>query len=129
MFNELAYNKKTPVRDVEEVMSLTQITTELRDKYENHVVDHIQKRIPSVFKTLNERCFLFMDFVTKKTHHRNGMPFIPLYETKYTLAFMSIAIPQYEDGHVLIIPKKKFRNIEEMPPNYIQDLIHTVQII
>lgn len=57
------------------------------------------------------------------------MPFIPLYETKYTIAFMSIAIPQYEDGHVLIIPKKRFENIEEMSPNYLKDLMNTVQVI
>ena len=124
LFNELAYNKKTPILDKEEAISI-----EAEEKYQNHIVNHIQKRIPSVFKTLNERCFLFMDFITKKVFHRNGMPFIPLYETKYSIAFMSIDIPRYEDGHILIIPKKRFKNIEDLPTTNLQDLMNTVQII
>ena len=129
LFNELAYNKKTPVRDVEEVMSPEQITTESRDKYEDHVVKHIQKWMPAVVKSIKERYCLFVDLMDKRLCHRNGMPFIPLYETKHTIAFMSIAIPQYEDGHVLIIPKKRFRTIEEMSVTYLKDLMNTVQII
>ncbi|MEI6773769.1 MAG: HIT family protein [bacterium] len=110
-------------------MSPEQITTESRDKYENHVVEHIQKWIPSIVRSIKERHSLFVDLMERRLCHRNGMPFIPLYETKYTIVFMSIAIPQYEDGHVLIIPKKRFRTIEEMSSNYLKDLMSTVQIV
>ncbi len=129
LFNEFAYNQKTPVLDIEERLSPEQLNTRAREKYEKHVVDHIQKRIPSVFTSLYERHFLFENFIKTKQRHRGNFPFIALYETKYTIAFMSIAIPQYEDGHVLIIPKKRFKNIEEMSPSYLQDLMNTVQII
>lgn len=129
LFNELAYNKKTPVLDIEEAIAPNELTKQSKEKYEKHVVDHIQKWTPSVFKNLYERHFLFENFVKTKQRHRGNFPFIPLYETKYTLAFMSIAIPRYEDGHVLIIPKKRFKNIEEMPPLYIQDLMKVVKII
>lgn len=115
--------------DVEEIMSPEQITSESREKYEDHVVDHIEKRISSVFTSLYERHFLFENFIKTKQRHRGNFPFIPLYETKYTIAFMSIAIPQYEDGHILIIPKKRFKSIEEISPRYLQDLMNTIQMI
>lgn len=129
LFNELAYNKKTPVLDIGETPSIKELTIKSKEKYEAHVVDHIQKWIPSLVKTIQERYSLFTNFIEKKIVHRNGMPFIPLYETKYTIAFMSIAIPQYEDGHILIIPKKRFRNIESMPLTYLQDIMATIKIL
>lgn len=129
LFNELAYHKKTPVLDVEEILSPDKLNEASKDKYEKHVLDHIQKWTPSVFKNIQEKHFLFTDFISTKLRHRNGMPFIPLYETKYTVAFMSIDIPEYEDGHVLIIPKKRFRDMEEIPTVYLQDLMRTIKIV
>ena len=129
LFNELAYNKKTPVLDIEEKIPANKLNEDSREEYEEHVVDHIQKRTPAVLKSIKERHFLFEEFIAKRARHRDRLPFIPLYETKYTLAFMSIAIPQYEDGHILIIPKKRFRDIETIPPNYLQDLMKAVKII
>ncbi|MEI7563567.1 MAG: HIT domain-containing protein [bacterium] len=129
LFNELAYNKKTPVLDIEEKIPANKRNEDAREKYEKAVVDHIQKWTPAVFSSLNERHFLFENFIANKARHRDKLPFIPLYETKYTMAFMSISIPQYEDGHILIIPKKRFRDIEEIPPVYLQDLMKAVKII
>lgn len=129
LFNELAYHRKTPVLDIEESLSPEKLNADSREKYEEHIVEHIQKWTPSVFKNLYEKHFLFMDFIEKRQRHRNKLPFIALYETKYTIAFMSIDIPWYEDGHVLVIPKKRFRSIEEMPSKYIQDLMEVVKII
>ncbi|MCX6822945.1 MAG: HIT domain-containing protein [candidate division SR1 bacterium] len=129
LFNELAYDQKTPVLDIEEHIPANKLNEESREKYEKHIVDHIQKWTPAVFTSLNERHFLFENFISKRARHRDKLPFIPLYETKYTIAFMSIAIPWYEDGHVLIIPKKRFRDIEEIPAVYLQDLMKAVKII
>ncbi len=129
LFNELAYQKKTPVLDIEESLSPAELASDKKEKYEEHVVEHIQKWTASVFKNLYEKHFLFVNFIKTRQRHRNRLPFIALYETKYSIAFMSIDIPRYEDGHVLIIPKKRFRNIEEIPSKYLQDLMEVVKII
>jgi hypothetical protein len=115
--------------DIEETIPKDKLNEETKEKYEKHVVDHIQKWIPSVFKNIKEKHFLFEDFVSGKIAHRNGLPFIPLYQTRYSMAFMSIDIPRYEDGHVIVIPKKRFRSFEDLPPVYIQDLMNTIKIV
>lgn len=129
LFNELAFNKKTPVLDIEEALSPEELMTKLKDKHEKNIVEHIEKWTPSVFLSMKEKHFLFADFIKYRRRHRDGLPFIALYETKYTIAFMSIAIPQYEDGHILVVPKKRFKTIEEMSPEYLTDIMHTIQLI
>lgn len=59
---------------------------------------------------------IFCDFVEGKSNiHANGMPFLTLNETPNTLSFLSIDFPEKEDGHILVIPKKHFANIEDIP--------------
>jgi len=43
------------------------------------------------------------------------------------MAFMSISIPDKENGHVLVIPKKRYVDIAQIPPNILQELILSVQ--
>ena len=55
LFNELAYHRKTPVLDIEETISSEDLNEETRDEYEDHVVDHIEKRTPAVFASIQKQ--------------------------------------------------------------------------
>ena len=73
---------------------------------------------------------IFCDFITgKRKIQMNGLPFIPLKETKNTLSFLSMSFPEKEDGHILVIPKKHYVYVEDTPKNVRHELIdHTVLI-
>lgn len=72
---------------------------------------------------------LFCDFVKKlKDKHNNRFSFHVLHETRHTISFLSIDIPEKEDGHVLVIPKKHYSNLEDIPPVILNDLIRHVAL-
>ncbi len=58
---------------------------------------------------------------------RGEMPCHKVYETDRALAFMDI-MPR-ADGHALVIPKAKARNILDIQPNDLADLIQVVQTV
>jgi len=72
---------------------------------------------------------VFCRFVQGKQKKNKSYPFMILRETKNTLSFLSINFPQKEDGHVLVIPKKHFRNIEDIPKKILHDLIEHTTLI
>src|SRR3989344_4575946 len=78
---------------------------------------------------INYFYLLFSNFINGNFNHKNGFPFMPLYETKYSIAFMSIDIPEKEDGHILVVPKKRYKNLEDIPQKLLNDLIKTISII
>ena len=53
----------------------------------------------------------------------NGLPFMPLYETRSTLSFLSISIPRKEDAHIILIPKNHFESFAEIPERILKDLM------
>lgn len=55
------------------------------------------------------------------------LPSNKIYEDKNVLAFLDIA--PVHPGHVLVIPKKHFANMEEIPENLLVDLIKIVKKI
>lgn len=65
---------------------------------------------------------VFCNFVTGETEHRNGYPFIPTYETENTISFLSIDFPASEDGHLLVIPKEHYKNVEDIPTGTMHEL-------
>lgn len=72
---------------------------------------------------------LFCDFVSgNKKSNMNGFPFIAIHHTKHTLSFLSTDFLSNEEGHILIIPKKHFEYIEEVPKLILNDLINHVSL-
>lgn len=129
LFEKLAINRNKPLKDVNEVIPDYK---NHKNKTKNHIkktVEHIIKETPKVFNELYMRNYLFTDFVKNKKRHRAGLPFIPLHETKNTLAFMSIDIPEQEDGHVLVIPKEKYKDFEKIPLRIQKELIDSINLI
>lgn len=75
---------------------------------------------------------IFCGFVSGKRKIQSkkyNIPFIPLNKTKNTLSFLSIDFPEKEDGHVLVITKKHFANLEDIPKRILHELIEQVCLI
>lgn len=129
LFNELALQEKTSVLDVEdEVLDYQTNRGAMEEKIER-TVKEIGEKISAVFKNASERFYLFSDFVEGKITHRNGYPFITLHETPNVIAFMSLDIPGNEDGHVLVIPKKRYRNLGDMPDEISSEMLASLKKI
>lgn len=65
----------------------------------------------------------------RKNNYMGGFPFLVLHETKHSVSFLSTDMPATEDGHVLIITKKHYSDLE-LIPKYIQhDLIEHISLI
>jgi histidine triad (HIT) family protein len=58
---------------------------------------------------------------------RGELPAQKIYETEHVLAFMDI-MPR-GDGHALVIPKAKTRNILDVEPDGLAELMKAVQIV
>lgn len=127
LFNDLAIEKQTSIWDMEDdVPDYATNRQAVEEKLERTVRD-IHGKIPSLFKNANERFYLFRDFVNGKVSHRNGYPFITLYETPHAVAFMSIDIPYKEDGHILVIPKKRYVDLSEISDDIANDILRVIQ--
>jgi len=128
LFKEILYGKKISLRDLNEEIPNWVEDQKADEEYERYVVKYIHKNIPRLYERL-ERYILFRRFVLGQGHHINRLPFIPLKETKNTISFMSIDIPHWEDGHVLVIPKKVYLSFNHLT-NYLRnELINHVSII
>lgn len=127
LFNELAIELANSVTDIEDDVVDYQHDHEAVANKINKTVYYIVDHIADVFQKANERYYLFHDFSSWQVTHRWGYPFITLYETTNTLAFMSISIPDKEDGHVLVIPKERYADISTIPPHILKELIMSVQ--
>lgn len=58
---------------------------------------------------------------------RGELPCQKVYETDHVLAFMDV-MPR-GDGHVLVIPKTKARNLLDVEPDDLAELVKAVQIV
>ncbi|MFA6088943.1 MAG: HIT domain-containing protein [Candidatus Woesearchaeota archaeon] len=129
LFNEAAINEKSSIWDInDEIKDYATNRKAVEKKIEKTVI-YIFKKIPSLFKNVSLRYYLFVDFINNMITHRNGFPFMMLYETKNTVSFMSIDIPSKEDGHILVIPKKRYVDFSDIPKPVLNDLISSVQKI
>jgi protein-tyrosine phosphatase len=127
LFNEIVCSKKTPILDIGEKFKNKK--SKKAEKYIKKTVIQIHNSMPKLFKKINSTHLLFQNFINKRTKHKNGLPFIPLYETKHSIAFMSIDIPAEEDGHILVCPKKRFQKLEQIPEEIQSDIIKTISIV
>lgn len=129
LFNDLAINEETSVWDIEdEVPDYLHDRPAVEKKLER-TVKKIHQKIHSVFRNVSERFYLFSDFVNGKLTHRNGYPFITLCETPHSVAFMSLDIPYKEDGHILVIPKKRYIDLSDIPNEVLEDIIGVIKRI
>ncbi|MHB8860125.1 MAG: arsenate reductase/protein-tyrosine-phosphatase family protein [Minisyncoccota bacterium] len=126
LFNELVSGEKTSVTDIDEIPDYQTNRQAVEEKIER-TVKGIFEDIPSLFKNVSERFYLFSDFVEKKITHRNGFPFITLHETPHSIAFMSLDIPFNEDGHVLVIPKKRYPSLSLIPDEILADVLISIK--
>jgi len=78
---------------------------------------------------MEEEC-IFCDFVNGKwKKHRNKFVFEILHETEHTISFHSIDFPSPKKEHVLIIPKKHYKDLEDCPKKTLHELIEHVSLI
>ncbi|MFI5260620.1 MAG: HIT domain-containing protein [Candidatus Paceibacteria bacterium] len=128
LFNELV-SKEKALEDIFDVYPSHEPTREAAEVKLENTVRYIHDHIPAVWKNATERFYLFSDFVEGKTTHRNGYPFITLHETPTSVAFMSLDIPFKEDGHILVIPKERHRNLSDIPDATIGDMMTSIKKI
>jgi protein-tyrosine phosphatase len=129
MFNELAAGKKSSVLDVEDEVSDPKNNLKAVQKKLESTVRYINSKTPALFSNIQERFYLFSDLASGAIKHRNGFPFIKLYETKNTVAFMSIDIPKKVDGHILVIPKQRYEKLEDIPRDVLNEISESIQNI
>jgi len=74
---------------------------------------------------------VFCQFITgkRKIQGKKRFPFLILNETKNTLSFLSMDFPDKEDGHILVIPKNHFSNLEDIPKKILHELMDHVIVI
>lgn len=123
LFNELAIGKKNSIQDVDLNTKNKKVIQEKIEK----IIKEIHKFIPRLYNEVNNKFYLFSDFISGLRKHRNGFPFIKLYETKNTVSFMSIDIPENHEGHVLVVPKKRYSDLSEIPENVLNELIKSIK--
>lgn len=131
LFNELVKDEKSSIWDVEDDVKDYATNRNKVKKKIDKTIKYIHDSIPDLVEGINQRVYLFSDFAKglERREHKNGFPVIRLYETPHTLAFMSISIPSKEDGHILIIPKKRYVYFHEIPSKILSELLHAVQKI
>ena len=129
LFNKFALNKDTPILDIEDCVVDYKHHEDAVEKFIEGTVKHIHTLTPKVYEEVRFRNFLFLDFISGKIKHRGGFPFRPLYESKNSVAFMSIDIPSKGDGHILVVPRRKYVRLEDIPKIELNDLIESVSIV
>ncbi len=71
---------------------------------------------------------VFCEFATKNKIKNKSYPFNILHESKNTISFLSLDFPKKEDGHILIIPKKHFKNLEDVSKEILHELIEHITL-
>ena len=128
LFNELAIEKSLSVSDIASVSNGPN-REKVIYRHINETVNHIYQNTHKIFNYIQYSNFLFLDFINKKRKQGMGYPFNPLYESKHSIAFMSIDIPNKEDAHILVVPKKRFKSFESIPHEILHDLVETISIV
>lgn len=129
LFNEIANGERSSVADVEDVISDYSSQPKKVDAHVRKTIKHLSDSMPRFLEQALGRYLLFSDFVTRRKKENRGFPLIPLYETALSMAFMSSAIPEKEDGHVLVVPKKRYAKFESIPREVRTDMMEAVAMI
>jgi len=73
---------------------------------------------------------IFCEFISgKRKKHVNGMPFRILHKTQHSLAFLSVDFPATENGHTIVIPKKHFKSLEDIPNHILSNLVKEIKFV
>jgi histidine triad (HIT) family protein len=73
---------------------------------------------------------IFCDFILgKRKKHLHGLPFKLLNITKNSVSFLAMDIPTTEDGHILVMPKRHFSAIEDIPRAIQTELMEHVSLV
>ncbi|MDO8571857.1 MAG: HIT family protein [bacterium] len=65
---------------------------------------------------LHKQTCIFCEFVTgSRKKNVNGFPFIQLHTTRLTTSFIATDCPPHGAGQILVIPKKHYEHIEDLP--------------
>jgi len=126
LFNSIVNGEDTSVLDVDDVVK--DPNGREAKKYIRDTARYIHRSVPALYTHLDDY-LLFLDFINGRKTQMKGFPFMPLHETKNTIAFMSISIPQKEDGHILVIPKKRYTHLDAVPKPILAELIGTVTTV
>jgi len=127
LFNKIANNKKGSVCDgrvIPQNIEVGDFQFENIKKTANYIFRSTYRLYKNLFKY-----FLFSDFITKRQRDNKKFPFITLYETTHSIAFMSISIPKKEDARILVVPKKRYVNFESIPNMVRKNLTDCIYII
>lgn len=128
LFNEIALDRNVSVSDIDSI-SEGPNREKIVHKHINETVNHVYQNTPKILNYIQYSNFLFLDFMKRKKKQRMGYPFNPLYESKHSIAFMSIDIPNKEDAHILVVPKSRFKSFETIPHEILHDLVETISVI
>ncbi|MFP4656197.1 MAG: HIT family protein [Candidatus Woesearchaeota archaeon] len=72
---------------------------------------------------------IFCEFISgKRKTHTNGFRFSKLCEMEHTLSFLSIDFPKTADGHMLVVPKRHFERLEDIPKYILDELMRHVAL-
>ncbi len=129
LFNELAKWKRTSIPDIQDIVPDYETNERAMRKGIFRTIGYINSKMPKLFANVSERFYLFSDLLDGKKRHKNSFPFIRLYETKNTVAFMSIDIPEKEDGHILVVPKNRYSKLEFIPDYVLKEIILSLKKI
>jgi len=128
LFNEIAIEKNLSVSDIDSI-STGPNKEELIKRHVKETINHIYQNTSKIFNYIEYSNFLFLDFMNRKRQQKMGYPFNPLYESKYSIAFMSVDIPNKEDAHILVVPKNRFKSFEDIPHEILHDIVETISVV
>ncbi len=133
LFLELALGKLESIRDIDAAAIDSKVAPEenrrVIERYIVKVVRLVNSLAPNIYKQIQNNNLLFVNFLRGIADHGGGYPYMSLYETKYSVAFMSLSIPEKEDAHILVIPKELYKRLEDIPPAVQTDLIQSVSVV
>ncbi len=70
---------------------------------------------------------IFCDFVAGRKEHKNNLPFEILRRTRHSLSFLAIDLPKKTKINILVIPKKHYEFLEDVPDRIMLDLMRNVK--
>ncbi len=73
---------------------------------------------------------LFCGFVSRRVvNHRKGYPFSVNHETKNTISFLSLDSPVNNEAHLIVIPKRHFKDFHSIPKHIRSELVEHVSMV
>lgn len=73
---------------------------------------------------------IFCDFISgSRKEHINKFPFLVLRKTKHSVSFLAIDVPKRTKINILVVPKKHFQFVEDVPDSIMKDLMKHVKFL